>query len=436
MGHRLLRMLPVLVVLALGVAAPARAQLTVQITQGVADAVPIAVVPFAWSAGGQVPFDVAQVAQSDLERSGRFAPLARQDMLETPSAAAQVNPGSWRLLKVDYVVVGRLVPTGGEQFEVQFELVSTLTGQRLLGLAIPAERSRLRLAGHQVADAIYEKIVGVKGAFATRIGYIAVDGTAPNRRHRLIVADADGENMRVIVQSTQPIMSPAWSPDGQSLAYVSFEGGLPAIFVQTLRTGQRVRVSARAGINGAPAWAPDGSRLAVTLSGRDGNVDLYLLNLSTQELTRLTDDAAIDTEPEWSRDGRTLYFTSDRAGGPQVYQLAVDGDRRARRVTFEGSYNARPRLSPDGRQLAVVTLDRGAYRIGMLDFGGAGLRVLTGGRLDESPSFAPNGAMLIYSTRDRGRRVLATVSTDGRVQQRISAPEGDVREPVWAPFAP
>ncbi len=411
----------------------ARAQLTVQITQGVADPIAIAIVPFGWSAAGAAPWDVADTVRSDLERSGRFAPLARSQMLEFPHAAAEVDAANWRLLKVDYVLVGRLVPAG-ERIEVQYELVNTLTGARLLGQALPADRGALKLASHKVADAVYEKIIGVRGAFATRIAYVAVEGTPESRRYRLIIADSDGANPRVVLQSAQPIMSPAWSPDARSLAYVSFEGGTASIFVQTLASGQRVRVSARSGINGAPAWSPDGRRLAVTLSRRDGNVDVYLLTLASQELERLTDSPAIDTEPAWSADGRSIYFTSDRGGAPQVYRMNATAGAAPQRITFEGTYNARPRIAPDGRRMAVVTLDRGAYRIAAVDLERRGSQVLTSGRLDESPSFAPNGAMLIYATREGRRGVLATVSIDGRVQQRLAGVDGDIREPAWSPY--
>lgn len=415
-------------------AMPAAAQLTVQITQGVADPIPVAIVPFGWSLDGAAPHDVAETIRSDLERSGRFAPLRRADMLEFPHTAAAVDAANWRMLKVDYVVVGRLASLPDGRYEIQFELVNVLTGQRQLGQAIPAQRDALKMASHRASDILFEKILGMRGAFATRIAYVVAEGPVQSRRYRLVVADSDGANARTVVQSAEPLMSPAWSPDGTSLAYVSFEGSTSAVYVQILASGQRIRVSARAGINGAPAYSPDGRKLALALSRRDGNVDVYVLTLATQELVRLTESPAIDTEPSWSPDGRTIYFTSDRGGGPQVYKVAATGGGGAQRVTFEGSYNARPRVSPDGSQVAVVTIDRGAYRIAVVDLERRGTRVLTGGRLDESPSFAPNGAMLIYATRDGRRGVLATASVDGRVQQRLAGGEGDIREPAWSPY--
>ena len=282
---------------------------------------------------------------------------------------------------------------------------------------------------------VYEKILGVRGAFATRIAYISVLGSLPNRTFRLVVADADGANPHVVMQSPEPLMSPAWSPDGLSLAYVSFEDRLPSIYVQTLKSGERRRVSARAGVNQAPAWSPDGRKLAMTLSTRDGNLDIYVLDLATQALTRITDDPAIDTEPQWSRDGQSLYFTSDRAGGPQIYRIGLGKDDRPRRLTFQGNYNARPRLSPDESQLAFVTQVDGAYRIATMDLRSHGdVQVLTKGPFDVSPSYAPNGAVIIYASRDRGRGVLALVSADGRVQQRLVSSEGEVQEPAWSPF--
>lgn len=422
-------------VLLLALAIPrAEAQLTVQILRGMAESVPIAVVPLGWDAPGAAPWDVAATVHADLERSGRFRPLPRGQMLELPHEATAVDAADWRMLKVDYVVVGRLSSLPDGRFELRYELVQVATGERLIGATLPVDRAALKLASHRVSDAIYERILGVRGAFATRIAYVAVDGPPTARGYRLVIADADGANERVVFASPQPILSPAWSPDGRHLAYVSFHSGLPAIYVQELRTGEQTRVSAYSGINGAPSYSPDGSQLALALSRRDGNVDIYLLTLATRELRRLTDDPSIDTEPAWAPDGRSLYFTSDRAGAPQVYRLGLAPGERPRRITFEGSYNARPRVSPDGRELAVVTQDRGAFRIAAVDAERGTLRVLSGGRLDESPSWSPNGADIIYATREGGRGVLAIVSGDGRVQQRLAASAGEVREPAWSPF--
>lgn len=416
------------------IAPAANAQLVIEITRGQENAVPIAIVPFGWESSGAAPFDVAQVVASDLKSSGRFEPLDRKDMIDRPNAGDQIRFQDWRYLKTDFIAVGKLIPEGPDRFAAQFELYNVLTGQRLTGQRLTAGAGGMRALSHRIADIIFEQLTGIRGAFSTRIAFIRAEGTPPQQRYKLIVADSDGENEQIIANSSEPLMSPAWSPDGQSLAYVSFENKASAIYVQTLRTGERRRVSARAGINGAPAWSPDGSTLALTLSRKDGDVDVYTLNLASQLLTRMTFDPGIDTEPAWSLDGRKLYFNSDRAGSPQIYEIDPAQPNRATRVTFDGSYNARPRISPDGKQMAVVYLDRGNYRIAVLDLATKSVQVLSQGRQDESPSFAPNGATLIYATQDRGRGVLATVSVDGRVQQKLAASSGDVREPVWAPF--
>jgi TolB protein len=433
--RKFVRLLALAAVAALAMPA-ANAQLVIEITRGQENAVPIAVVPFGWETANAAPLDVAQVVAADLQRSGRFAPLNRKDMIDRPTAGDQIRFQDWRYLKSDFIVVGKLTPEGGDRYAAQFELYNVLNGQRLAGQRLTATTNSLRAMSHRIADIIFEQLTGIRGAFSTRIAFVSAEGTAPKQQYTLIVADADGENQQRIASSSEPIMSPSWSPDAQSLAYVSFESRSSAIYVQTLRTGERSRVSARAGINGAPAWSPDGGTLALTLSRKDGDVDIYTLKLSSQSLTRMTFDPGIDTEPVWSADGRKLYFMSDRAGGPQIYEVDVAQPNRASRVTFEGTYNARPRLSPDGKQLAVVHLDRGNFRIAIVDLQSKGVQVLSPGRQDESPSFAPNGATLIYATQDRGRGVLATVSVDGRVQQRIQASTGDVREPVWSPFPP
>jgi TolB protein len=302
-----------------------------------------------------------------------------------------------------------------------------------MAYSLKAPKNNLRGGAHRISDLIFERLTGVRGVFSTRIAYVTVEKPDGKARYRLVVADADGANPAVIAESEQPIMSPAWSSDARRIAYVSFESHSSAVYVQELATGQRRVVSSHPGINGAPAWSPDGSRLALTLSRDEGNLDVFVLNPGSNDMRRLTDNPAIDTEGAWAPDGKSLYFTSDRSGGPQVYQVGLDGNS-PRRVSFEGSYNARPRVSPDGDHLAVVHNDRGSFRIALIDLRRGSLQVLSDGQQDESPSFAPNGSMIIYATRDQGRGVLAAVSTDGRIQQRIAATEGDVREPVWSPF--
>src|SRR3569833_1337707 len=412
---------------------PAHAELQIDITCGVTDPIPIAIVPFTRvPADGGV--DVSAVVTHDLATSGRFKTLPRGQMMSTPTRAVDVNAADWKSGGSDYVVVGR-VSGANEGLAVDFDLVNTLTGQTIATQRFTGPQAALRNAAHRVSDVIYEKILGIRGAFATRIAYVSVDGQPPSQNYQLVIADSDGENQRKVLESRYPIMSPAWSADGQWLAYVSFEARRSAVYVQQVRTGERSRVSARAGINGAPSFSPDGKRLALTLGGTGGNLDIYVLDLSTQKLQPVTDDPAIDTEAVWSNDGQSLYFTSDRAGGPQIYRVGVKQGDRPKRITFGGSYNARPRLSPDGTQLAMVTLDGGNYRIAVQDLASHTVRVLSKGRQDESPSYAPNGAMLIYSGSDGGRSTLATVSTDALTGQRLKSDQGQVREPVWGPFA-
>jgi len=411
------------------------AELVVEVTKGQDDAIPIAIVPFNSPTEAAASFDVAQLVSDDLVRSGRFKSMARRDMIETPHVGASIGFDDWRRLNNDYIVVGQLQSDGADHYNIVFELYNVLNRQRLLGYQISANKAGLRLASHQVADMVFQKILGIRGAFATRVAYVSVLGHLPNKSYQLVVADADGMNPRVVMQSNEPLMSPSWSPDGQSLAYVSFEGRLPTVYVQELKSGERRRVSARAGVNQAPAWSPDGKKLALTLSTRDGNLDIYTLDLASQAITRITDDPGIDTEPQWSNDGRSLYFTSDRAGGPQIYRVGIQPGDKPRRLTFQNAYNARPRLSPDESQLAFVTQEDGAYRIATMDLRGRGdVQVLTKGHFDVSPSYAPNGAEIIYATRDRGRGVLALVSADGRVQERLVSSEGELQEPAWSPW--
>jgi TolB protein len=430
-----MKKLAFLVFLALGAAAPALAQLRLTITEGVTDPIQIAIVPFARAVPADGGLDVAEVIQRDLESTGRFKGMPRADMVFKPTTAAEVDAAGWKQQRNDYVVVGRVSAQADGQVRIDAELVNVLTGQRISGPYSVVPAASIRNGAHRIADALFEKIIGVKGAFATRIAYVSVDGKPPTQRYELYVADSDGANRVRILASPLPIMSPAWSPDGEWLAYVSFERRVSAIFVQHRRSGKKTMVSARAGINGAPSYSPDGKKLAITLSGSNGNLDVYLLELASGQLARLTDDPGIDTEAVMALDG-TVYFTSDRSGAPQIYRVTPGSSERPRRVTFTGGYNARPRISPDGKQLAMLTLAEGAYRIAIQDLASGNVQVLSKGRQEESPSFAPNGAMLIFAGRERGQGVLQTVSVDGQISARLDADAGEVREPVWGPFLP
>lgn len=407
----------------------ARAQLRIDITSGVSDPVPLALIPIVG-----LSTTIAGIAAADLTRTGRFRVLATDALPAQPNSSGGLQQALWRQAGADYVVLGRdASATVGLAADI--EIVNMLTNQRLTagaGQRVTATTPR-RLA-HLIADLVYEKVLGVRGAFATRLAYVSVDGRPPSRRYQLIVADADGAEPRVVLDSREPIMSPAWSPDGEWLAYVSFEGRVSGVYVQRLRTGERRRVSARVGINGAPAWSPDGKRLALTLSGSGGNPDIYLLDLTTQKLSRLTNDPGIDTEADWSADGKQIYFTSDRGGGPQIYRITLGSGAAPQRVTFTGRYNARPSLAPDGKSLAMVTLDTGGYRIAIQDLASGAARLLSRGPNDESPSFAPNSAALIFAGRERGTGTLTVISTDGLASQRLHADQGEVREPVWGPY--
>src|SRR6185312_2556633 len=359
---------------------PAQAQLKIEITSGVTDPVPIAVVSFARAVPADGGLDVAGVIQHDLAGSGRFRTLSGQRLpTATPTKADDVVAADWKNAGADYVVVGRVSSVDNGQLAVDFDLVNSLTGQRVVSQRFVGATNALRNAAHRVSDVIFEKITGIRGAFATRIAYVAVDGQPPSQTYQLVIADADGENQRLILQSRFPLMSPAWSPDGQWISYVSFESKRSAVYVQLVRTGERRQVSARAGINGAPAWSPDGKKLALTLGGTNGNADIYVLDLGSQNLIRLTDDPAVDTEPTWTPDGRSVYFTSDRAGGPQIFRIPASPGEHPKRITFSGNYNARPRLSPDGTQLAMVTLDNGTYRFPVQEVASGSVRVLSPG---------------------------------------------------------
>ncbi|MGE0486725.1 MAG: Tol-Pal system beta propeller repeat protein TolB [Gammaproteobacteria bacterium] len=409
-------------------------ELTIRIEQGIASALPIAIVPFATVGETAGIMDIAGVVRADLARSGQFATMPPEDMPSQPASFSAINFKDWRVLGMENLVIGKVLsaPDGG--YVVEFRVVDVYRGKQLMGYRIPTSAANLRLTAHHVADMVYERLLNQKGAFATRIAYVTVERQSKDKSlYRLQVADADGFDPHTILESTQPLLSPAWSPDGNRIAYVSFEERNSSIYLQDIRTGKREKIVSGPGINSAPAFAPDGERLAVTLS-RDGNPEIYLFSLASKSLTRLTNHPAIDTEASWSPDGRALVFTSDRGGGPQIYRLALDGSA-PQRVTFDmGNYNARGRYSPDGRKLAMVHGGDGGYRIGVLDLATNSFELVTGARLDESPSFAPNGSMIIYATMGAAGTELAAVSTDGRLKQRLALQRGEVREPAWGPF--
>ncbi len=427
------KLLAIFSLVSLLLSAAAQAELTIEITEGIKRR-PVAVVPFGWQGNSpDMPLDIAQVISSDLVRSGRFSTIPVGDMLQKPISGVDMDFDDWSILGVEAVVVGKVTQSGENAFNVQFQLFDVFGRNQLLGYRMPASRGTMRRVAHRAADMIYEKLTGIKGVFDTKVAYVTAEQRGNGQLYSLIVSDQDGENEYKIMESADPIMSPAWSPDSRRLAYVSFEGNKSSVFIQTLRTGNRIQVSSKPGINGAPAFSPDGRKLVLTLGGVDGNLDIHVLDINSKQTTRLTTHRAIDTEGSWSPDGRYIYFTSDRSGGPQVYRVPVNGGQ-AERVTFDGSYNARPRLSPDGSKLAMVHLEDGNYRIAVMDLERKDLLILSAGRQDESPSFAPNSDTLIYATRQERNGVLESVTADGLIRQRLTSGDGDVREPVWSPF--
>ncbi len=415
----------------------AHAEITIEITQGVDNPVPIAAVPFGMVGTTFLPEDIAQIVGDDLARSGQFRSIARADMLARPTRDQEVFYRDWKAIGSDYLVIGSVTKTGTDAYEVLFQLHDVTRGQRLVAQRVPATAAQLRDVAHYIADTLYERITGVRGAFSTKLLYVTVQryksAGKVKARYGLQYADADGARAVTVLESAEPIMSPTWSPDGRQFAYVSFESGRSAIYIQDRASGQRRKIAAFTGINGAPMWSPDGRSLALTLS-RDGNAELYSYDLASGGMTRLTNHPAIDTEPSWAPDSKSLVFTSSRSGGPQIYRLDI-GTGNVQRLTYEGNYNARARVMPDGKALILVHRDASdRFRIALASVERGTLQVLTDSSLDESPSIAPNGAMVIYATQYNGQSVLAATSIDGRVKFRLPAKQGEVREPAWSPF--
>ena len=429
----ILSMLPVklLVTVLLAVASPSYGELVIRVTQGNDQPTKIAIAPIAMG-GIQSSEDISAIVEADLARSGLFAPMERRDMLAFPSSASEVYYRDWRLLGAEYLVAGNMRAIAEGRYQIEFSLLNVSGQKTVLTHKVSGTSSQMRDLAHLISDKVYEEITGIRGAFSTRLAYVTATRINDVYTYRLNVADADGAREKLVLESGEPIMSPAWSANGKELAYVSFETGRPAIFRQNLVTAQREQLTNFTGLNGAPSWSPDGKKMALVLS-KDGNPELYLLDLQTKKFSRLTRHFAIDTEPTWMPDGKHLLFTSDRGGTPQIYKLNI-ASKATERLTFSGNYNARPSLAPDGRTMAMVHRQRDTFHIASFDLKTGRMIELTETRLDESPTVAPNGAMLMYATKQGDRGVLAAVSLDAGVRYVLPSSNGDVREPAWSPF--
>lgn len=406
--------------------ANAQAELTIEIVGGGTQQIPIAVVPFAQVQGQQS--QVADIINADLRRSGLFRALETRGAINQPHDAAEVKFEEWAALQAQALAVGRVENLSGNRLKVTFRLLDVVKQNQLLGQEFNIAPGQLRLTAHRIADLIYQKLTGEAGVFASRITYV----TKIKGRYALQVADADGFNPQTVVSSGEPIISPAWSPDGSQLAYVSFEKKKPIIYVQSLISGRRMVLANFKGNNSAPSWSPDGRKLAIVLTYA-ANSQIYTINADGTGLKQLTYSSTIDTEPVWSPDSKWIYFTSDRSGNPQIYRASsLGGD--AQRVTFGGSYNVSPKLSPDGKLLAFINREGGNFRVATQELTTGQMQILSDTVQDESPSFAPNGRMILYATSRGGKGTLAAVSADGRVKQRLSDTGGDVREPAWGPL--
>lgn len=417
--------------LLLVVSSTAWSELVIRVTQGNDKPTIVAVSPIALN-GIAVKQDIAAIVEADLERSGLFRATPRRDMLAFPSRSSEVYYRDWRMLGTEYLVVGSMRAIDGGRYELEFSLLNVTAQKREFKHSVRGRANEMRDLAHLVSDKVYQAITGIKGAFSTRIAYVTATRTNGKFTYRLNVADADGAREKLMLESPEPIMSPSWAPNGKDLAYVSFETGRPAVFRQNLVTGARQQLTNFKGLNGAPSWSPDGSKMALVLS-KDGNPEIYQLDLRSNQFSRLTRHFAIDTEPTWMPDGKHILFTSDRGGTPQIYKLNV-ASKATERLTFRGNYNARASLAPDGRTLALVHRESGVFHIASFDLKTRRLIELTETRLDESPTVAPNGAMLMYATKQGDRGVLAAVSLDAGVSYVLPARVGDVREPAWSPF--
>lgn len=425
----------VLCIFTLTISHTASAILSMELTRGVAGAIPIAVVPFA-NTGEAAPQNISLIVSNDLQNSGRFKVFGQGAINQFPSEAGAVSASYFRGLGTDNVVVGKVQSLGGGRYQVSFQLLDMFRGAAsasvVLGKTYTVPSGELRAVAHHISDLIYQQITGTPGVFSTRIAYVVVQRSNSGSRYLLEVADQDGYNPRPLLNSPEPVMSPAWSPDGRQLAYVSFENHQSGIFIEDVATGARRLVSQFPGINGAPAWSPDGRKLALVLS-KSGSPNIYIMDIGSHALTQVTHDFYINTEPSWSPDGHSLLFTSNRSGGPQIYQYSL-GSGSVSRLSYDGDYNARGSFTHDGKYVAMIHRVSGMYNIALLNLDTGTVQVLGGTATDSSsPSIAPNGSMILYDTVYDGRSVLAMVSTDGRVQLRMPARNGEAQDPAWSP---
>ena len=417
----------------------AYAELSIQITQGSDNPIPIAVVPFSWQGNGVLSEDISQIVMNDLEQVGEFSPLSRSNMLSMPSEEQEVFYRDWRILAQDYLLVGKIDRTPGSQLvQVQYEFFDINREIKLAGEVLTGSVTQLRDIAHEISNVVFEQVTGTRGAFTSEILYVVAEYVNPERTSfRLEKADYDGQRAQILLESVEPIMSPSWSPTGRDVAYVSFETDLPRIYIQNIATGERRQITNYPNLNSSPEFSPDGTKLAMVLS-KDGSPDIYVQDLTTNQLTRITDHPLIDTEPSWTADSQSIVFMSERTGQPQIYQIELGASSfEVERLTYDCFQCLNGMFLPDGVNLVHVrreTRQDPNYQIAVLNIETLRVIPLTNTSLDESPSVAPNGSMIMYATKFNGRGVLDAVSIDGMVRFRLPSTQGDVREPAWSPF--